>query len=79
MTIQLVEIIKANNHLESIDGVPVSETKRQKYLQSLKFRIATFYNNSCLAPETPVLLWDGSKKRADQIEWGDELVGDDGE
>lgn len=46
LTIQIVEIIKANNHLEAIDGVPVSETKRQKYLQSLKFRIATFYNNS---------------------------------
>ena len=46
LTIQIVEIIKANNHLQPIDGVPVSETKRQKYLQSLKFRIATFYNNS---------------------------------
>jgi hypothetical protein len=79
LTIQIVEIIKANNHLQPIDGVPVPETKRQKYLQSLKFRIATFYNNSCLAPETPVLMWDGSTKRADEIEWGDELVGDDGE
>ena len=46
LTIQLVEIIKANNHLKVEDGVPVSETKRQKYVQSLKFRIATFYNNS---------------------------------
>lgn len=46
LTIQLVEIIKANNHLKVEDGVPVSETKRQKYIQSLKFRIATFYNNS---------------------------------
>lgn len=46
LTIQLVEIIKANNHLKIEDGVPVSETKRQKYIQSLKFRIATFYNNS---------------------------------
>lgn len=79
LTIQLVEIIKANNHLKSEDGVPVSETKRQKYIQSLKFRISTFYNNSCLAPETPVLMWDGSMKRADEVECGDELVGDDGE
>ena len=46
LTIQLVEIIKANNHLKIEDGVPVSETKRQKYIQSLKFRISTFYNNS---------------------------------
>ena len=46
LTIQLVEIIKANNHLEQIDGIPVSEAKKQKYLQSLKFRITTFYNNS---------------------------------
>lgn len=46
LTIQIVEIIKANNHLKVEDGVPISETKRQKYVQSLKFRIATFYNNS---------------------------------
>ena len=79
LTIQLVEIIKANNHLKVEDGVPVSETKRQKYIQSVKFRIATFYNNSCLAPDTPVLMWDGTTKRADEIEVDDELVGDDGE
>lgn len=46
LTIQLVEIIKANNHLENIDGTPNCDTKRQKYIQSLKFRISTFYNNS---------------------------------
>jgi len=46
LTIQLVEIIKANNHLEQVDGIPISDTKKQKYLQSLKFRISTFYNNS---------------------------------
>lgn len=79
LTIQLVEIIKANNHLEQQDGIQLSDTKKQKHLQSLKFRISTFYNNSCLAPETPVLMWDGSKKRADEVEFGDELVGDDGE
>jgi hypothetical protein len=79
LTIQLVEIIKSNNHLEPVDGVPVSDTKKQKYLQSLKFRIATFYNNSCLAPDTPVLLWDGSIKKAKEIKTGDELIGDDGE
>lgn len=79
LTIQLVEIIKANNHLEQVDGQPISETKKQKYLQSLKFRISTFYNNSCLAPETPVLMWTGFSKRADEIEIGDELIGDDGE
>lgn len=79
LTIQIVEIIKANNHLKSEDGTPISETKRQKYLQTLKFRITTFYNNSCLSPETPVLMWDGNIKRADEIKWGDELAGDDGE
>jgi hypothetical protein len=47
LTIQIVEIIKANNHLEVVDGVPIQEAKKQKYLQSLKFRISTFYNNSC--------------------------------
>ena len=79
LTIQLVEIIKANNHLEQQDGVPISDTKKQKHLQSLKFRIATFYNNSCLAPDTPVLMWDGTTKRADEVIVGDELIGDDGE
>lgn len=79
LTIQLVEIIKANNHLEQTDGQPISDTKKQKYLQSLKFRISTFYNNSCLAPDTPVLMWEGGFKRADEIEYGDELIGDDGE
>lgn len=79
LTIQLVEIIKANNHLEQVDGAPLNDSKKQKYLQSLKFRIATYFNNSCLAPDTPVLLWDGSVKRADEIEIGDELIGDDGE
>jgi DNA-directed RNA polymerase beta' subunit len=45
LTNQLLEIIKSNNHLAK-DDAAMSETKRQKYLQSLKFRIATFYNNS---------------------------------
>ena len=78
LTIQLVEIIKANNHLQQQDGAQISDTKKQKHLQSLKFRIATFYNNSCLAPDTPVLMWSGIIKRADEIIIGDELVGDDG-
>ena len=32
----------------------------------------------CLSPETPILMWDGSIKRADNIIIGDTLVGDDG-
>ena len=32
----------------------------------------------CLSPETPILMWDGSIKRADSIIIGDTLVGDDG-
>lgn len=46
LTIQIIEIIKANNHLKAEDGIPVNDTKRQKYIQSVKFRISTFYNNS---------------------------------
>jgi DNA-directed RNA polymerase subunit A' len=45
LTNQLIEIIKSNNYL-SKDEPNMSESKRQKHLQSLKFRIATFYNNS---------------------------------
>jgi len=43
---QIVEIIKANNHLAEEDTDTKSDSKHQKYLQSLKFRISTFYNNS---------------------------------
>jgi DNA-directed RNA polymerase beta' subunit len=32
----------------------------------------------CLAPETPILMWDGSIKRADEIQMGDILIGDKG-
>ncbi len=32
----------------------------------------------CLAPETSILMWNGSIKRADEIKIGDKLVGDDG-
>jgi DNA-directed RNA polymerase beta' subunit len=46
LTVQLVEIIKANNNLEVTDTKSIQESKRQKALQSLKFRISTFYNNS---------------------------------
>lgn len=78
LTIQLLEIIKANNHLETLEGVPNSDSKRQKYIQSLKFRISTFFNNSCLAPDTPVLLWCGKTELAKNIKVGDNLIGDDG-
>ena len=46
LTNQLVEIIKSNNHLKQDLENQLPESKRQKYLQSLKFRISTFYNNS---------------------------------
>jgi DNA-directed RNA polymerase beta' subunit len=45
LTNQLIEIIKSNNHLTK-DEENMSESKRQKHLQSLKFRILTFINNS---------------------------------
>jgi DNA-directed RNA polymerase beta' subunit len=49
LTNQLLEIIKANNILKpNDDEIPdeKKETKRQKALQSLKFRVLTFFNNS---------------------------------
>ena len=43
LSIQILEIIKNNNHLS---GKEITEIKRQKYMQSLKFRISTLFNNS---------------------------------
>jgi DNA-directed RNA polymerase beta' subunit len=43
ITITLVEIIKANNHLEDYN---LDENKKQKYIQTLKFRIKTLMDNS---------------------------------
>ena len=49
LTNQILEIIKANNILKKDDielPDPKRDTKRLKALQSLKFRVMTFYNNS---------------------------------
>jgi len=46
LTNQILEIIKSNNHLEKKDGITIPEDTKKKYIQSLKFRISTFYNNS---------------------------------
>lgn len=43
LTIQYLEIIKNNNHLEEKS---LTDTKQQKYIQTLKFRIKTLMNNS---------------------------------
>lgn len=43
LTIQYLEIIKLNNHLSQED---LSETKRQKYISSLKFRVKCLMDNS---------------------------------
>tara|TARA_Y100000389_G_scaffold202567_4_gene248242 strand:- start:105 stop:2855 length:2751 start_codon:yes stop_codon:yes gene_type:complete len=42
LTNQYIEIIKANNHLEDNE---INETKKQKFLASLRFRIHTTFNN----------------------------------
>lgn len=44
LTYQLVEIIKINNQLLATENL--NEQKRQKLIQSLKFRITTMHNNS---------------------------------
>jgi DNA-directed RNA polymerase beta' subunit len=48
LTNQLIEIIKFNNNLKKEEGEISNdnESKRLKDIQSLKFRILTFYNNS---------------------------------
>lgn len=49
ITNNYVEIIKANNHLDPTmqkNKKDLNETKRQKFIASLKFRILTTFNNS---------------------------------
>ena len=43
LTLQYLEIIKTNNHL---DDHTIPESKRQKYIQSIKFRIKCLFDNS---------------------------------
>lgn len=43
ITIQYIDIIKLNKHLMNES---LCETKRQKYIQSLKFRVKSLYDNS---------------------------------
>jgi len=45
LTIQYLEIIKANTHLVT-DTTLTNELKRQRYIQSLKFRIKCLFDNS---------------------------------
>jgi DNA-directed RNA polymerase beta' subunit len=45
LTIQYIEIIKANKHLENIDGKD-RDTDKNKYIKSLKFRVKTLMDNS---------------------------------
>lgn len=45
LTIQYLEIIKANSHLV-VDSSSINEIKRQRYIQSLKFRIKCLFDNS---------------------------------
>lgn len=46
LTIQYIEIVKANKHLEDIEKEKDKNTKKSKYIKSLKFRIKTLYDNS---------------------------------
>lgn len=77
LTNQLVEIIKTNNLLDPKNPTVLSDSDRRKYIQALKFKILTFFNN-CLSPETLVRKWSGEVCRADAIKTGDKLIGDDG-
>ena len=43
LTIQYIEILKLNKHLANSS---ISDTKRTKYIQSLRFRIKSLYDNS---------------------------------
>lgn len=43
LTLQYMEIVKANNHLKNVN---TTEFKRQKYIQLIKFRIRSLFDNS---------------------------------
>ena len=91
LTNNYCEIIKANNNLaeefaDEAEGggkghgrkKDSKDTARQRALASLRFRILTTFNN-CLDPATPITMWSGKIKRADEIIIGDNIIGDDGE
>lgn len=44
LTIQYMEIVKANNHI--VSDILGNNTKQNKYIQTLNFRIKTLYDNS---------------------------------
>lgn len=53
LTTQLIEIIKANNQLAKSEE-ELSHDNRQKYIQSLKFRIATYFDNTAGKAKHPM-------------------------
>ena len=44
-----------------------------------KCRTGIFKINGCFAKDTPIILWDGSIKKSQEINLGDILIGDNGE
>lgn len=117
LTIQYMEIIKANNNLlpdsDEKKKRKFSEQDRVKAKASLRFRVLTTFNNSqgkakhttnnraiksikerltgkegqirnnmmgkrSVLPDTPVLMWSGETKTAENIKIGDIVIGDDG-
>jgi len=73
LTLSLNEIIKSNNYLKDDS---ITDTKRDKYIQTSSFRIKTLMDN-CLGPDTPVLMYNKKIKMAKDIVIGDQLMGDD--
>ena len=69
---------------EEFSAQPGILMKHQKIISRF-FSSYTPYNNlllvhemGCVAPDTPILLWNGSTTRADNINEDDILIGDDG-
>ena len=59
-----------------VDLLPL--VKRDYKMDNYKLKTISTFFLGCVDPNTPILMWNGSKKLAKDIQIGDELIGDNG-
>lgn len=71
---------KNEDYPQNIGDLMKSQILIKRFFSShtLYDELLLFHEMGCVAPETPILKWDGSVVRADEVTEGDILIGDDG-